>query len=547
MKIPKVQTHLLFFSVISLAAIGMLSFNTIGSQSPVSAADVSKFDPGNIMSDSVMSNKNSMSVSQIQSFLNSKNSCNNRNIHMATWYPHLQYSIRDGKFLCLSNDTFGGKSAAQIIWQVAQDYSINPQFLIVLLEKEQGLVSDTWPNNVQYRTATGFGCPDTAPCDAQYYGLENQLRHAASLFRTVLNGGWSNYPVGHTYVQYHPNAACGGSVINIQNRATSALYRYTPYQPNRSALNAGYGQGDTCGAYGNRNTWMLFTDWFGSTQHHGSSEILNKYNSMGGVNSWLGRATGSVGSSGKDGFYQSYEGGKIYWHPRTGAKTVRYGAVNNHYATIGYEGGYLGYPTTDEVTIPGKGIYQVFEGGQLYWSPETGAWSIRRGAMFNRYAEIGYESSYLGFPVSGELRAKDGTYQQFQGGRLYWRPGVSSSMDMSNEIVTSYRAAGGETGYLGLPTRAMICGLVNKGCWIMFDKGKIYSSPQTGTYDIYGGAIDSKYAELGWEAGKLGYPTSREIPTGKTCKNHRDVKQNFQGGAIHWSACSTPNTTVEYK
>lgn len=246
--------------------VGFLSYIYQGTSD---AANVSKFDPGNLISDSVMSNKSTMNVQQIQAFLDSKNNCNNTNTHMAAWYPHLQYTIRDGKFVCMAKDSFGGQSAAQIIWQVAQDYSINPQVLIVLLEKEQGLVSDTWPNNVQYRTATGYGCPDTAPCDSQYFGLNNQLRQAASLFRTVLNGGWSNYPVGHTYVQYNPNGACGGSVINIQNRATSALYRYTPYQPNQSALNAGYGIGDSCGAYGNRNFWMLFTDWFGNTQGQG--------------------------------------------------------------------------------------------------------------------------------------------------------------------------------------------------------------------------------------------------------------------------------------
>lgn len=227
------------------------------------AADIRNFDPGNIMSDIVMSNKDTMSVQDIQNFLNSKNYCDNKDTYKAAWYPHLEYNIKDGRFVCMARDSFDGQSAAQIIWQVAQDYSINPQFLLVLLEKEQGLVSDTWPNSRQYQTATGFGCPDTAACDTKYFGLKNQLQHAASLFRTVLNGGWSNYPIGQTYVQYHPDASCGGSVINIQNRATSALYRYTPYQPNRSALEAGYGTGDSCGAYGNRNTWRLFTDWFG--------------------------------------------------------------------------------------------------------------------------------------------------------------------------------------------------------------------------------------------------------------------------------------------
>lgn len=271
--LPRYRKSPVVYIVATLAVIAALISLGVYLVHTSRAADTSRFNPGNIMSDAVMSNKGTMSVQQIQAFLDSKNACNNTNVHMAAWYPHLQYSIRDGRFVCMAKESFNGRSAAQLIWQVAQDYSINPQVLIVLLEKEQGLVSDTWPNNVQYRTATGFGCPDTAPCDAQYFGLENQLRLAANLFRTVLNGGWSNYPVGHTFVQYNPNAGCGGSVIHIQNRATSALYRYTPYQPNQAALNAGYGTGDGCSAYGNRNFWMLFTDWFGDTQASGFSRL----------------------------------------------------------------------------------------------------------------------------------------------------------------------------------------------------------------------------------------------------------------------------------
>jgi hypothetical protein len=231
-------------------------------QRPVEAADMSKFDPSNIMSDAVMSDKNSMTEPQIQAFLESKNPCNNTNISKASVY----HKVKDGRFVCMYEDTFNGETAAHIIWQAAQDYSINPRVIIVLLQKEQGLITDTWPNSIQYNKATGYGCPDTAACDTQYYGLKNQIRQAANLFRNVLNGGWTNYPVGNNYVQYNPNTACGGTTINIKNRATSALYRYTPYQPNQSALNAGYGTGDSCGAYGNRNFWLYFTDWFGSTQ-----------------------------------------------------------------------------------------------------------------------------------------------------------------------------------------------------------------------------------------------------------------------------------------
>jgi hypothetical protein len=46
---------------------------------------------------------------------------------------------------------------------------------------------------------------------------------------------------------------CGPEVA----RLTEFLYQ--------AAINAGYGSGDGCSAYGNRNFWLYYTDWFGST------------------------------------------------------------------------------------------------------------------------------------------------------------------------------------------------------------------------------------------------------------------------------------------
>lgn len=235
------------------------------------------FDAGNIMSDFVMSNKNTMSEADINNFLHSKNPCNHAYDNTVKHYEGkgYQYTIRNNKVVCMADENFGGESAAHIIWQAAQDYNINPQVLIVLLQKEQGLVTDTYPNHKQYAKATGFACPDNGNgCDPINSGFKNQVRKAAKLFSDVLSGGWSNYPAYSTqFVQYSPDRACGGANIYIQNRATSALYRYTPYVPNQAALNTGFGKGDGCSAYGNRNFYNYFTDWFGNTQVSVQSNI----------------------------------------------------------------------------------------------------------------------------------------------------------------------------------------------------------------------------------------------------------------------------------
>ncbi|MDQ3064773.1 MAG: hypothetical protein M3Q36_00705, partial [bacterium] len=268
--------------IVLLSTLGCLGLL----QKPTNASSLAGWSAGLIMDDAVMTNKDSMTVSQIQTFLNSKVGACDTNGQQLSEYggPDLnsdgkvqrwewgQSRYNQSTFTCLKDYSENGISAAQIIFNSAQKYSINPQVLIALLQKEQGLVTDTWPLNIQYRSATGYGCPDTAPCDTQYYGLTNQLNWSATMFRAILNNSptwYTPYVLGDNYIQWSPNGACRGTTVNIQNRTTQALYNYTPYQPNQAALNAGYGTGDSCSAYGNRNFTLYFTDWFGSTKGPG--------------------------------------------------------------------------------------------------------------------------------------------------------------------------------------------------------------------------------------------------------------------------------------
>ena len=254
-------------------------FGKIGDNT--NATNLANFKAGYIISDFQMTDYRSMSESDIQNFLDSKNSCSNTN---QSYYTQLTRSssyhwhFENGHFICLAQERFGDRdgeigfqyneSAAHIIWQAAQDYKINPKVLIVLLQKETGLITDPIPNDWDYRRATGYGCPDTAACSEKYYGFKNQVRNAASLFRIVMDGNSSYYPIGNNNVRYSPDPACGSSMVYIQNLATSALYRYTPYQPNAGALAAGYGAAP-CGAYGNRNFYLYFEDWFGDITDDG--------------------------------------------------------------------------------------------------------------------------------------------------------------------------------------------------------------------------------------------------------------------------------------
>lgn len=166
----------------------------------------------------------------------------------------------------------GGQTAAQIIYSAGQTYGINPQVLLVTLQKEQGLVTDDWPWMNEYEIAMGYACPDGGSCNSTYYGFANQVSNAAKQFRRYFTNPTNyNYIPGNNTIRYNPNASCGSSNVAIQNEATAALYNYTPYQPNAAALanvsdTSSGGNGDSCSAYGNRNFWWYFNNWFGSTQ-----------------------------------------------------------------------------------------------------------------------------------------------------------------------------------------------------------------------------------------------------------------------------------------
>ncbi|MGO2748042.1 hypothetical protein [Microbacterium sp.] len=235
------------------------------------------FSAGNIISDAVFTNKGTMSEAQIQSFLNSKvPSCQSGYVCLKDLRTVTQSKPADS--YCSGYSGSSNESGASIIYRVAQACNINPQVLIVMLQKEQGLVTHTWPSDWRYNAAMGQACPDTAPCDTAFAGFFAQVYGAARQMQIYLEGRWFQwYKAGQTWqIQYHPDRdRCGTGPVYIENKATEALYYYTPYQPNAAALAAGYGEGDSCGAYGNRNFYNYFTDWFGSTQAVANSPFGN--------------------------------------------------------------------------------------------------------------------------------------------------------------------------------------------------------------------------------------------------------------------------------
>ena len=227
----------------------------------------STFDPGNLISDAEFFRSASMTVAEIQAFLEQRNpNCRDGFVCMKD-FTETTFS-RDQTVLCRAYEGAANETAAQIVHKVSAACGVSVEALLVLIQKEQSLVTLAAPSAIRFERATGYACPDTAPCDSQFFGFYNQVYNAAKQFKRYSNPPGTSrfftwFPVGQSaQVRLHPNAACGARPVTMKNQATAGLHYYTPYTPNDIALVNLASVGDSCSAYGNRNFWRVFNYWF---------------------------------------------------------------------------------------------------------------------------------------------------------------------------------------------------------------------------------------------------------------------------------------------
>jgi uncharacterized protein with LGFP repeats len=208
--------------------------------------------------------------------------------------------------------------------------------------------------------------------------------------------------------------------------------------------------------------------------------INAKYSQLGGSGGFLGAPLYSDIQQTPDGvgYYMHYRGGSIYWSPSTGAFAV-YGAIRDKWASLGWERSFLGYPLTDETGTPdGVGRYNHFQGGSIYWTPGTSAHEVH-GAIRDKWASMGWERSLLGYPVTDESGTPDGVgrYNHFQGGSIYWTPGTSAH-EVHGAIRDKWASMGWERSYLGYPTSDEMG--IPGGRISVFQRGNITWTPASG-------------------------------------------------------------------
>jgi uncharacterized protein with LGFP repeats len=262
--------------------------------------------------------------------------------------------------------------------------------------------------------------------------------------------------------------------------------------------------------------------------------IDDKYAALGGPGGWLGQPT-SAESVAPDGIghYRHFTNGSIYWHPQTGAHEV-HGLIRALWASLGWERSPVGYPSTDETGTPdGVGRYNHFQGGSIYWTPQLGAHEVH-GSIRALWSSLGWERSLLGYPLTNETATPDGKgrYNHFQGGSIYWTP-TTGAHEVHGSNRALWASLGWERSLLGYPTTNETTTPDGRGRYNHFQGGSIYWTPTTGAHEVHG-AIRGLWSSMGWERSVLGYPLTNELttPDGIGRYNH------FEGGSVYW----TPQT-----
>jgi uncharacterized protein with LGFP repeats len=209
---------------------------------------------------------------------------------------------------------------------------------------------------------------------------------------------------------------------------------------------------DGKGAYAEyANGKMFYSRATGARVMRGA--VLNHWTSVGGERGPLGYPTSDVQATadGK-GQYATFQGGTIYWSPTTGTRTMM-GAIDPFYASVGGAAGPLGYPTKSVSWLPDKvGQYATFQHGTIYWSPTTGTRTMM-GAIDPFYASVGGAAGPLGYPTKSMswLPDKVGQYATFQHGTIYWSP-TTGAHSVRGAFLTAWTGAGAQGGRLGYPT-----------------------------------------------------------------------------------------------
>lgn len=140
----------------------------------------------------------------------------------------------------------------------------------------------------------------------------------------------------------------------------------------------------------------------------------------------------------------------LYYSNKTKIASANWGVIRDRFRMANYEFGELGWPARSEALLPdGVGYYQKFDHGFIYWHPKYGSYVILNN-IFDPWAKDGWEKGRLGYPISDYIaESAKGGYQKFVGGIIFYSPTAqpSATIRYGNPaaILAEYHQSAGST------------------------------------------------------------------------------------------------------
>jgi stage II sporulation protein D len=177
-----------------------------------------------------------------------------------------------------------------------------------------------------------------------------------------------------------------------------------------------------------------------------------------------------------------------------------------------------------------KGSAQNFSHGRMYWNRAHKKVVWQHGPVLRRYDEMGRERSSLGMPITDIWGGKRYRVGRYSNGSIYWSP-QTGAQSVRGSFLKTYRTYGGPTGPLSLPTspRKSSKNLPHHGVRQGFSDGALYLTPPSPQVFALWGPVARRYRRLGEARSKCGYPTSSMRPV-----NH-GLMASFKKGTIRLS------------
>jgi len=241
---------------IGLIILALLVFPSLTKPARAQVIIDPDFNPNRIIEDADLLSYNSMTLAQIQNFLVSQGSYlanyttlnTHGNLKTAA---EIIYDAAYNNYDCEGVELSDTPTETEKASKCKHITTINPKFLLVLLQKEASLIEDANPTPSRLDWATGYGCPDNWVCNPYYKGFGKQVNSAALQFLAYMQEPQNySYRAGRTYTFTNPYGTISQEPLTVTpaNQATAALYNYTPHVFN-----------------GNYNVYKLWNRYFGNS------------------------------------------------------------------------------------------------------------------------------------------------------------------------------------------------------------------------------------------------------------------------------------------